>query len=670
MINCSLNYENYEQLKSFIAQQSWDKNATLLIQVFTGINEHDYIQTLLGELNSLLPQAHILGSTTSGEISGEDILTYGTVISFTLFEHTHIKTYIHPYDTACSFDLGQKMMQSISKEYQNQQLKTIITFTDGLKTNGEEYLSGMNSVDSKIPIAGGMAGDNSLFKQTFVFTKDTILEEGAVCVALYNNDLQVYTDYNFSWQSLGKSHVVEKSEKNRVYTIDGMSAIDFYAYYLGDEIAQMLPSIGVEFPLVIKKDGLDIARAVLNRFDDGSLGFAGNIPQGSLVKFGYGDVQMILQRGLFKAKQLVNLPVEAIFIYSCTARKALLQEEIRHEIKPLNQIAPTSGFFTYGEFYYGKKHARLLNQSMTILALSESTDIQKMDEEALQIKAGEKEQSMQFYRTQALSKLISKTTKELEELNDTLEQRVHDEVQKSLEKDEVLYATARHAQMGEILDMIVHQWRQPLNVFSAGVSSLQLYHNMGVLTDEVFNKTTMQVLKNVDFLNNTIEDFRGFFKNTQVKERIEPSKILDKSCVLFESMFKKLGIDLHRKIEFDEPFEVCSSELIQVVLNIFKNAVDAIEENHIASPVIACRVYKEGTHCIFELMDNAGGIPEEVLPKIFDKRFTTKGESHGTGIGLDMSKTIVEEHLHGTLKAENFEDGAIFTITIPLQTRV
>lgn len=668
MINCSLNYKNHEQLKNFINEQSWSEEKSLLIQVFTGINEHRFIQMLLNELNALLPHAQIIGTTTAGEISQEDILTHSTVLSFTCFEHTHIKTFIQPNETACSFELGQTMMQNIDKEHHNQKLQTIITFTDGLKTNGEEYLNGMNSVDSNIPIAGGMAGDNSLFTLTYVFAKNTIVEQGAVCVALYNNDLQVYTDYNFSWQSLGKSHVIEKSEKNRVYTIDGMSAIDFYAYYLGDEIAQMLPSVGVEFPLVIKKDGLDIARAVLNRFDDGSLGFAGNIPQGSLVKFGYGDVQMILQRGLFKAKQLINQPVEAIFIYSCTARKALLQDEIRHEIKPLNQIAPTTGFFTYGEFYYGKKHARLLNQSMTILALSESEDIHHIEEDSLQVKVAEKEQSMHFYRTQALSKLISKTTKELEELNDTLEQRVRDEVRKSLEKDEVLYATARHAQMGEILDMIVHQWRQPLNVFSAGVSSLQLYHNMGVLTDEVFNQTTMQVLKNVDFLNSTIEDFRGFFKNTQVKERIEPSKILDKCCVLFESMFKKLGIELHRKVEFDETFEVCSSELIQVVLNIFKNAIDAIEENHIPSPMIACRVYKQNNCCIFEIMDNAGGIPLDILPKIFDKRFTTKGETHGTGIGLDMSKTIVEEHLHGTLTAGNVKQGAVFTITIPLHT--
>src|SRR5690606_35517324 len=102
-----------------------------------------------------------------------------------------------------------------------------------------------------------------------------------------------------------------------------------------------------------------------------------------------------------------------------------------------------------------------------------------------------------FYRTKALSQLISKTTYELEQLNETLEQRVQKEVQKSLEKDEILFANARHAQMGEILDMIVHQWRQPLNVFSAGVSSLQVYNTMGLLTSDVFEQTTAQILNNV-----------------------------------------------------------------------------------------------------------------------------------------------------------------------------
>lgn len=668
MTQYSLVYEDFEQLQSFVLDKHLAEYKNILIQVFAGTNEYEFIEVLIQELLDVIPQAALVGATTSGEIIENKVLNNSTVLSFTVFEHTYLKTYSQVHDTLCSYELGTHMMKSIPPFYNKQSLQAIITFTDGLSTNGEEYLSGMSKVCDSVVMAGGMAGDNAAFQQTYVFTEKGILSDGAVAVALYNDDLNVYSDYNFSWQSLGRSHWVEHSEKNRVYLIDDMTAVEFYSYFLGENIANMLPSVGVEFPLVIKKDGIDVARAVLTKYDDGSLGFAGNVPQGSAVRFGYGDVQMILDKGMDKAKELSQQPVEAIFVYSCMARKALLQNEINNEIHPLQRIAPTTGFFTYGEFFYHKNSAKLLNQTMTILALSETKKVNKSSEDWFKNNDIISNQSLDFYRTQALSQLVSKITNELEDINGKLGHRVSQEMRNSLEKDEIIYANARYAQMGEILDMIVHQWRQPLNIFSAGISSLQLYHNMGVLTDEIFNKTTTQVLKNVDFLNKTIEDFRSFFKNAQVKERTTATMILDKAVLLLDPLFKKLGIEVHRKLDFNEEMDVNVSELIQVMLNIFKNAVDALEENKIASPIIYCKVYEERNFCVFEIIDNAGGIPEHVLPKIFDKRFTTKGESHGTGIGLDMSKRIIEEHLQGTLTAHNLNDGAVFTITIPLQT--
>ena len=144
--------------------------------------------------------------------------------------------------------------------------------------------------------------------------------------------------------------------------------------------------------------------------------------------------------------------------------------------------------------------------------------------------------------------------------------------------------------------------------------------------------------------------------------------VVDKSLVLLESLIKKFGVKLIKEIRFEKELYICTSELIQVILNIFKNSIDAIEENSIRFPEIYLKIYEHDASCIIEIADNAGGIPLDVLPKIFDKRFTTKGETHGTGIGLDMSKTIIETHFKGTLVGKNNEQGATFIITIPLQT--
>ncbi|MFA7084940.1 MAG: FIST N-terminal domain-containing protein [Arcobacteraceae bacterium] len=662
----SLIYENKEKLFEFISKNKLTNFENILIQVFTGINEYDYIEKLQHTLLEVLPNAKIIGATTSGEILQDQIYDGSTVISISTFLHTKILTTIEYFENS-SFELGFNMMQSIQKKalHEKEALKVVISFTDGLNTNAEEYLKGLASVNNEVTVAGGMAGDNSLFIQTYVFNERHISSKGAVSAALFNSKLCVHTDYNFSWQTLGKSHTVQKSDKNRVYLIDNKTAVEFYAYYLGEDIANMLPAVGIEFPIVIQKDGLNIARAVTQKYPDGSLGFAGNVKQGSKIKFGYGNIQLILNQGLLKAERLAQKPIESIFVYSCMARKFLLKEEISNEIKPLQAIAPTSGFFTYGEFFYAHKNTRLLNQSMTILALSENPHkVSKTTKEEQKPFKGQ--EHLDFHRIQALSHLIGKTSNELEELNATLEKRVHEEVQKSLEKDAILFANARHAQMGEILDMIVHQWRQPLNVFSAGVSSLQVYNTMGLLTDDVFEKTTQQILNNVEFLNDTIKDFRNFFKNSQLKEHIHIDAVVEKSLVLLEPLIKKFGITFIKEITFEKELYICARELIQVLLNIFKNSMDAIEENGIKSSQIHLRIFEENKECVIEISDNAGGIPPELLSSIFEKRFTTKGESHGTGIGLDMSKTLIEKRFQGTLTARNNEHGATFAIRIPL----
>ncbi|MDD2640209.1 MAG: FIST N-terminal domain-containing protein, partial [Arcobacteraceae bacterium] len=250
-------YQNKKTLEEFIYAHHISTHQEILIQVFTGIIDYTYIDTLRQELLCFLPHAKIIGSTTSGEISPKEITSQKSVITFCLFENTSIQTNIITHEEN-SFTLGSTLMQSIENRNNIDEFKLLITFTDGLHTNAEEYLKGLTSIHPTVIVAGGMAGDNASFKNTYIFNEHTISNKGAVGAALFNKNLNIFTDYNFSWQCLGKSHTVEHSHKNRVYSIDGKSAVDFYAYYLGEEIASMLPNIGVEFPLVIQKDGLNI----------------------------------------------------------------------------------------------------------------------------------------------------------------------------------------------------------------------------------------------------------------------------------------------------------------------------------------------------------------------------------------------------------------------------
>jgi len=360
-------FTDFNTLHKFIKNNSIYNNEKLLIQIFTSLTKKQEIISMLKEISSLLPGAHIVGASSEIGICGKNMSHDKTVISITQFDSTKITT---AFTQTCenAFDAGRQIVRQISKE----NTKLLITFTNGLHCNAQEYLLGIKQENADIIVTGGMASDPKQFKSTYVFTKDHISSKGAVGVGLHNNQLQIFTDSLFNWIDIGMDMTVTKVEKNRIYTIDNIPAYDIYAKYLGKEIATELPEIGLHYPLIIQKPNNKIARSVLSKHQDGSLTFGGNFNVGDLVKFGYGNSSDMIRQSNLESKKMLSKPIESIFIYSCIARYKFLKDEIMQEIEPLNKIADTAGFFTYGEFSSLKDSNELLNQTMTILALSES----------------------------------------------------------------------------------------------------------------------------------------------------------------------------------------------------------------------------------------------------------------------------------------------------------
>jgi len=270
-------------------------------------------------------------------------------------------------------------------------------------------------------VVGGHAGDNGHFVETMVFTKEHILTHGAVAVSLNNTQLQVHTDYSFNWHPLGNELTITKAEGNRVYTIDGKSAVDTYAHYLGEDIANGLPGIGIEFPLIVNRNGSDVSRASIGKEDDGSLIVGGNLYTGEKVRIGYGDTREILEKSKRIVETTSQKPSEAIFVYSCSTRKYFLGDEVESETIPLQAIAPVSGFFTYGEFFTSDKK-ELFNQTMTLVSLSERDTVieraQNLEEKKIDINSAS---------IGALTHLIKISSEEVEKshkLNKKLQERM------------------------------------------------------------------------------------------------------------------------------------------------------------------------------------------------------------------------------------------------------
>ncbi len=235
-------------------------------------------------------------------------------------------------------------------------------------------------------------------------------------------------------------------------------------------------------------------------------------------------------------------------------------------------------------------------------------------------------------------------------------------IQELRHKDEMLFRQSRLAQMGEMISVIAHQWRQPLSAISMTSAALEHKVEQEQYDKTFFDSRLKRISEYVQHLSATIEDFRNFFKSDKSKQEIQFSEIVENALSLVRPGLESRNITLLTDCQCHGNMFTYQNELLQVVLNLLKNAEDALREHKIENPVITMRCYSDDKRAFLEIEDNAGGIESSILEKIFEPYFTTKDEHNGTGLGLYMSKVIVEEHCGGLLRVSNTGDGALFTI--------
>jgi DNA-binding response OmpR family regulator len=257
-------------------------------------------------------------------------------------------------------------------------------------------------------------------------------------------------------------------------------------------------------------------------------------------------------------------------------------------------------------------------------------------------------------------KALEEKTRQLQYLNNNLEKLVIKEVEKSRKKDKLMFQQNRLMQMGEMIAMIAHQWRQPLNSINAAISVLDIKAKQKKLDNKTVEKISSKIYKYVDYLSSTIDDFRDFFRPEKEMTNTNFEKIINKALVLIESSLKNNNIELNLNIKDVKEFLTFENELIQVVLNLLKNAQDVLIQQDKATSYIDIMI--DGK--VMCISDNGGGIDNEIIEKIFDPYFSTKMKKEGTGLGLYMSKLIVEEHCKGKLSVTNTSQGAKFCIDL------
>ena len=261
--------------------------------------------------------------------------------------------------------------------------------------------------------------------------------------------------------------------------------------------------------------------------------------------------------------------------------------------------------------------------------------------------------------------LRQQNIKTLSRLNSRLQSEVHAKVSEIREKDELLMQKFRLATMGEMLENISHQWKQPLHKLSLVIQNYYFKHKLEGATPQELEDFNEQSSTLLSYMSNTIDDFRNFFNPQKEKENFSIRENIEKVLEILSSSLQEEGIKIDINIDLDYKVKGYANEFGQVLLNLFSNAKEAFSLNEIEGRKIDIDVNAGEDNIVLNFCDNAGGMSKEVLPKIFDPYFTTKGFKEGSGIGLYMSKMIIENSMHGHFGVENTNNGAKFTITLP-----
>jgi len=284
---------------------------------------------------------------------------------------------------------------------------------------------------------------------------------------------------------------------------------------------------------------------------------------------------------------------------------------------------------------------------------------------ALTEKLQQKEEELEQLNA-TLEERVNKQTKELRKLNKTLEKRIKKEVEKNRDKDRVLFQQSRLATMGEMIGNIAHQWRQPLSELSIIIYKMKKIYKKNTKKNNLdYYESYADSKKVIKKMSDTIDDFRNFFNPHRTSETFSITSALDDALFVMQGTLQRHKIKVKVNIKNELYIEGYINEFSQVLVNLLNNSKDAFNQNKTDNRVINLEIQKiDKNYAMLGFKDNAGGIEKDVLDKIFEPYFSTKHASMGTGLGLYMSRMIIQNSMSGTLEAKNNDDGVCFYIKV------
>ena len=627
----NIKYKDYGNLKEYINNNDIVKYNNILVQVFSGIGKKEFIEEIIKNLIMLIPQCKIIGATSAGEILNGKIFENECLICISVFEKTTLETILIK-DKISDFNKGVEIANKLIFP----DTKVIISFVD-TSINGKDFLDGVNSIDNKIVVAGGIAGNNNSSEDTYIFTEQGVEKDAVVAVALKSNELYVNNESNSNWVPVGKEYEITEAEGNIIKSIGNIPAQEFYSKYLGTSNDEQIALIGAKFPLMVKRNGTYSGKIVMKYLNNKEIITSDPIYIGEKIRIGYGNFREILMGSKSVYEKIKEYPGESLFIYSCDSRKKFLKEILAEEIAPISNDFSTSGFYTYGEFNHINNKNTFYNETMTILVLSEDVNSRiKIDTE----KANE----LEYYSSEdlALYNLIKTTGDELHNLNLKLEKNIKEkteELEKQYYRDKLtglenrnkLITDLSQGQYDKLVIIDIKSFND-INDFYGNIIGdrvlktlsklISLYCDENKLNAYRLSADIFAVVDNVGLKEEFIEKIRNlqnvinnqgfFYKEGKIYITVTMGLALDE-----ESLFERTEMALHYAKKNKKSFQVYKEEL-NIYEGIKENIIwtkkikDAIADNRIVpffQPIVNNRLgTTEKCEALIRMIDENGKI--------------------------------------------------------------
>jgi len=595
-----------------------DGAKSLLIQFYSAYTDERVNTDALDILAKYFPNAIIVGATTVGEIFEGACKTGQLIAGFTCFESTRLNVVSSQIDNNeyyVGHQLGRKMRDLFPAT------KGLLLLSTPLSIDAAMLLSGIEDTQPSFEIFGGGAGDYASMNNSLVYYGKELYSKGLIAVAFEGEELVIDSRTYLGWRSLSRPMRITQTNGMVVESIDNKPAFEVYRKYLGVKDDDNFFLNALEFPLLIERHDRLLARVPVAVTEAGGLVFVADIEDGEVCRLGYGDPGLIIEGAEHTLSKIEYFCPQVVYLYSCGCRRFLMQDDVDLETLPIEKIAPTFGFYTYGEFYSDKGKLPLLNSTLVSVAMKEGAGSDRPSAASntnyRAIDTSDPYANKHARIVGRLVKFITAMTEELEQANQA--------------KSQFLANTS-------------HELRTPLTAITGYAEAIL---NGDIESSEQLNAVEIihKQSKNLVSLINDILDI----SKIEAREldisitRCEIRTLLKELESIFSYQASEKGLQFLLQLSDEIPSCVRTDEsrLRQILINLCGNAIKFTEHGSI---ILKVNYQSHSETLEFDVIDTGTGLTPEQIEVIFSPFAQVNsglaGKPNGTGLGLSISREL------------------------------